>query len=103
MVEIDKEKKNVFEFPEFVVLLAKRMELSTLDAELDDTFKIIDNNKDNLINFSDLRAVLSMIIYQVTDLNKLDFTNTELQDIVNEIGNDDVINLDSFKSTMYLE
>ena len=65
--EVDADGSGDIDFPEFLAMMAQRKKREELDAEIEETFKLFDLDKDGLINEKELKEVMTAMGEIVSD------------------------------------
>ena len=76
--EVDTDGNGTVDFPEFLNLMARKMNEPDNEEDLIETFKVLDRDGDGFISGEDLRKVRSVLGDTLTD--------GQINDIVNESG-----------------
>jgi calmodulin len=79
--EVDANKNGTIDFPEFLSLMAKKMETQESEEEIRDAFKVFDKDNTGLISAAELRHVLTSIGEKLSD--------EDLDDLLKEIEVDE--------------
>eukprot|EP00029_Vermamoeba_vermiformis_P014570 TRINITY_DN9687_c0_g1_i1.p1 TRINITY_DN9687_c0_g1~~TRINITY_DN9687_c0_g1_i1.p1 ORF type:complete len:149 (-),score=62.21 TRINITY_DN9687_c0_g1_i1:62-508(-) len=83
--EVDANKNGTIDFPEFLSLMAKKMETQESEEEIRDAFKVFDKDNTGLISAAELRHVLTSIGEKLSD--------EDLDDLLKEIEVDESGNI----------
>ena len=64
--EVDVDGSGLMEFPEFCVMMVKKMEETDTENEIQEAYRVFDKDKDGYITRSEMRMILSALPERLT-------------------------------------
>ncbi|XP_042378638.1 calmodulin-2/4-like isoform X1 [Zingiber officinale] len=92
--EVDADGSGTIDFPEFLNLMARKLNGTDSDEELKEAFRVFDKDQNGFISSAELRIVMSNLGEKLTD--------DEIDDMIREadVDGDGQINYDEFVKVM---
>ena len=92
--EVDGDMNGTIEFSEFLQMMKSKMSKKENEEEIQEAFNAFDVNKNGIINAKSLQKAFK-------SMNET-FTDEEIQEMINVVGNNGEVNFNQFKNMMLM-
>ena len=92
--EVDGDMNGTIEFAEFLQMMKSKMSKKENEEEIQEAFNAFDVNKNGIINAKSLQKAFK-------SMNET-FTDEEIQEMINVVGNNGEVNFNQFKNMMLM-
>ena len=92
--EVDGDMNGTIEFAEFLQMMKSKMSKKENEEEIQEAFNAFDVNKNGIINAKSLQKAFK-------SMNET-FTDEEIKEMINVVGNGDEVNFNQFKNMMLM-
>ena len=94
IAEVDGDMNGTIEFAEFLNMMKSKMSRKENEEEIQEAFNAFDVNKNGIINAKSLQKAFK-------SMNET-FTDEEIQEMINVVGNNGEVNFNQFKNMMLM-